>query len=93
MGCRKQGTLPKPRLYKRGLLRLRMNGQVSRAAGRQMKDTKRYWRRGVLAVADCRMISKLNQIQKNKNIQPKVAFSRPAPNLCGRFTLYSIYRR
>ena len=37
MGCRKQGTLPEPRLYKRGLLRLRMNGQGSRQADEGFK--------------------------------------------------------
>ena len=36
-GCRKQGTLPEPRLYKRGLLRLRMNGQGSRQADEGFK--------------------------------------------------------
>ena len=97
MGCRKQGTLPEPRLHKRGYLRLRVNGQEfvlgqpgSRQADERHKAILAAWGAGGSRLPDD---FKIESNPKNKNIQPKVAFSRPAPNLCGRFTLYSICRR
>ena len=64
MSCRKQGTLPEPRLRKCGHLRLRVNVRefvLSQPGSRQTdEDTNPFWRRGVLVVAGSQTISNGN---------------------------------
>ena len=75
MGCRKQGTLPKPRLHKRGHLRLRVDGREfilgkpgSRQADEKYKAILAAWGSGGGSLPDDFKLD--SEPKKSKTIQP-----------------------
>ncbi len=76
MGCRKHGTLPKPRLHKRGHLRLRVDGRefILGKPGSQQADEKykailAAWGSGGGRLPDDFQLE--SEPAKNKSLKPK----------------------